>query len=77
MTKSVMRPDTNLFVSGHMTDAHHERRAQPGANVLCDSTGSHVWTELVMRPCTNLFVYGHMTDSVSISRKGLEQLRYE
>ena len=60
-----------------MTDAHHERRAQPGANVLCDSTGSHVWTELVMRPCTNLFVYGHMTDSVSISRKGLEQLRYE
>ncbi len=35
MTKSVMRPGTNLFVSGHMTDAHHERRAKPGANELC------------------------------------------
>ncbi len=35
MTKSVMRPGTNLFVSGHMTDVHHERRAKPGANELC------------------------------------------
>ena len=34
-TELVMRSGTNLFVPGHMPDAHHERRAKPGANELC------------------------------------------
>ena len=63
MTKSVMRPGTNLFVSGHMPDAHHERRAKPGANELCAAQGHMLWTELVMRSGTNLFVPGHMPDA--------------
>ncbi len=60
-----------------MTDAHHERRAQPGANVLCVSTGSHVWTECIMRPreCAVRQHRSHVW--VRLSRKGLEQLRYE